>query len=198
MAKPSEPKNNNKAVFLIISFVIFTLLTLAIYFSLRVYGLNKKGKLANALTGSRLENTTDSEWKEYKNSLLGFRMSYPPSLVERDLGQSATYYNFIRFEEVKLTSDKGIAVGVRESSLVDEVNRIKKDFESQEDAVLSEQKKVKVAGTDGTWLHYKPKVEEGNEEERVIVIFARDKFSYSISTVPEQINRVINNFTFPK
>jgi len=180
-------KKNIKLSFLL---VFLMLLSAVVYFGIRLWLLQNNKTLFKTD-----ETRALSSLRQYKNSLTGISIQIPKDLMERDLGEGAIYYDFVRFEEVTVGKDKGVALGIRESSLQDEVERIKKDFETQGDALLVEQKNTKVNGYKAVNLTYKPK-QKKDGEDRTIVIFTKDKFTYSISTVPSQIDKIIKSVKF--
>jgi len=184
-----------KSLRTVLLFLFLCLSGISLYFTVKLNYIRKeKINLSNLINivGKSPDNVV---WKEYNNSQMGFSMLYPPSLTEKDLGPGATYINFIRFEENEKSTEKGMAIGIVESGLTEEADRIKKDFENQGNAILVEQKKVKVDGVNGVWLYYKPEKVDGSEE-RIVVIFSRGNYAFSVSTVPEQMDKVLDGFKF--
>lgn len=152
------------------------------------------GKVINNYMGKNVDEW--AEWKEYNNEEPKFTMKYPSDLEIHDMGQSVHYYHFIRFEEKENSDIKGVGVGINETSVESEVDRIKEDFVTQGEGVLYEQKKFKIGELSGTMLHYKPKKESADIEEKSIAIFQNGHFAYSVSTVPGQIEKVLSGFKF--
>ena len=74
----------------------------------------------------------------------------------------------------------------------EEVENTKTSF-SKQDAKLVKEEKINVGDQEGIRLDFEP---EGEGEKRSAVIFSKEKYSYSISTVPEQIEKVIQSFKF--
>lgn len=134
------------------------------------------------------------QWENYVNEELGFKMSIPRLLYKREFSDQGGYKTFIRFEQTNFSLEKGIAVGVSEKTFEEEVESIKEAL-SGEGAVLKNEEKIIVSDIEGVKLTFVAK--EGQEgEPRSIVIFSKEGLTYSISTTPEQIDRVIEGFNF--
>lgn len=153
---------------------------------------NNQGTLAPAGTGKKYSEA--DVWIPYERRELGFSMKYPSSLYLNDMAPHGEYYDFIRFEEGEKSRHKGISLGISQSNLKVEVERIKRDFENQE-AKLVEEKDVIFKGFTAKRLHYVP-IEIQNGEERLVVVIANNNYVYSISSVPDQMNEIIKNFNF--
>lgn len=139
-------------------------------------------------------NSKDETWITYTSDLFNYKINYPSSLAVRQLGSGGGYIDFVRFEEGDGNLFKGFAVGVSEQSLANETERIKRLFES-ENAYLVQETSLNYNGTNAKRLYYKPQKIE-NSEERVVVIFSDGQYTYSISTVPGQINEMLSKFEF--
>src|SRR3989304_10010751 len=153
--------------------------------------VNQGEQLQGNLKPSGTENL---QWEEYFNEELGFKMSIPQFLYKSEFSDQGGYKTFIRFEQTNFSLEKGMAVGVSEKTVEEETETLKENF-SGEGAVLQKEEKIEISGVEGIKLTFVPK--EGQEgESRSIVIFNRNDLTYSISTTPEQIERVVKGFKF--
>ena len=181
----------------------FGILSLFILLLISGIYLFVKGKMVRtsqtnpALIDTKTSVNKDNEvdWQTYTNEEFGYYLKHPPLLYKRDLGSAGGYIDFIRFEENQFSTGHGLAVGVRETNLLEETENIKKEFDQLGGAKLVEETKISVNGIEGVRLLYKPQNDKDGEN-RVIVILNNSKYSYSISTVPEQINKVLTEFGF--
>jgi hypothetical protein len=191
------------------SFVRFGLyvafISLLIFLVLLIKNFNIQKKVVNITSLTTPTPTIEvlsqkdvsNQWEKYTDTVFGFSLLYPGLLVKRIINNSEEYLHFVRFEEntFSASSDqKGIAVGISDRGLGDEVVKIKKEMMDSEGDLTSE-KEIKFMGKEAVCLDFEPKdVKKG--EERVVVVFFRDGKSYSISTVPGQIERVLEGFKF--
>lgn len=137
-------------------------------------------------------------WKTYESKTFGFSINYPASLDVNDMGNVGGFIDFVRFEEapsLNLT-DKGIAVGVSTLSLEKETIKIKNQFDSEGGALLADETRVEYKGFTATKLYYKPEDPTQDEERIVLIVNNKKGYTYSISTVPEQMPRVMEGFNF--
>lgn len=181
----------------ILLFSIFLLLVSFLFYL--AYDKNNLNKMLSKFGLKNQENSQNSSSGliSYKNMLTGLSFKYPASLTERDMGQGVEYYNFVRFEEPLDGSVKGIGFGVqKDTGYSEEAERIKKDFDKQGEGILSEQKKITIAGNPGILLTYKPKRESADLEVRSIAVFSKGEYTYSISTVPDQIDKILKSVSF--
>lgn len=193
-----KARGNNKLRSLF-SWVLIVLLILILIASAFLITQEKNKPLSVAPTDSdpsgrdeRMENSIET--KLYKNELFNYSVSYTSNLIVRELGSGGGYINFVRLEEVGGSPLKGFAIGVSEQNLNTEVVRIKNAFRS-ENAFLAEETTIDFKDLGARQLYYKPqKIEDG--EERLIVIFQKGQYTYSISTVPWQIDEVLGRFEF--
>ena len=129
----------------------------------------------------------------YTSEMFGYKVEYPNSLVVRELGSGGGYIDFVRFEEKNEDATfKGFAIGVSEQTFTNEISRIKKIFE-EEEALLAEESEINLLGLKARRLYYKPQKNEGGED-RTIAIFSSGQYTYSISTVPWQVDEVLSRF----
>lgn len=184
--------------------IVITFIAIVYYFfEQSVYG-NQSQSVTQSGFNQETFNTTPTpavnqfEWKTYQSKEFGFSLRYPASLLVNDLGNVGGYIDFIRFEEEPNLnlSDKGIAVGVSTLPLDKEIAKIKNQIKTEGGAVLADESKIDFKGFSSIQLYYKPEDPE-EEEERVIIIVNTGKgYTYSISTVPVQMPKVIQGFNF--
>jgi hypothetical protein len=134
-----------------------------------------------------------TDWQEYTNEDFKYSLAHPKFLYIREIKNQGDYLSFTRFEENQYSKGKGIAIGVREASMEDEVKKLREEFEKDEVVKLVREEKLEVVGKEAIRLDYQP-IEGTEAEERSIVIISDGKFTYSISTVPEQMDSVIAFF----
>lgn len=162
--------------------------------------LNKKSDTINQTGSQNSEKDTPgnfitNNWVEYVNSDFGYKIEHPPLLTKKEYNDEGGYKNFVRLEETEHSLGKGVAVGVSESSLIDEVERLKIDMGKFEGAKLVSEGKLDLMKYDGFILEYEIENNIGGES-RVIVFIKKDNYVYSISTVPEQMQKVLSGFSF--
>ena len=141
-----------------------------------------------------------SDWQSIIDDKYGYRIKYPPQLDFEKIDESGSYLNFIRFlANPQKTKSHGIAMGVRDTTLEDEVSLIKKEVLEKGEARLVSEENFTYKGLNAVRLVFVP-LERAEYyeylENREVVIFNNGTFSYSISTVPEQMQDVLDNFEF--
>jgi hypothetical protein len=129
----------------------------------------------------------------FRRDLYNYSIKHPDELILREYGGGGGFVDFVRFEEVGAGSFKGFAIGVSKTPLTDEVKRIKELFNKQ-GALLAEESAFEFRGLPAYRLYYK--AEREGEENRMVVIFRNGQYTYSISCVPEQIDMVLEWFSF--
>lgn len=183
------------------SIVIFSFLSLFIgaFFlyqkvSMISWGESKSQDQTEPSDGKEVINKDDSiEWGSYKNIEFGYEIGLPRALLKMEYENQGGYIHFIRFGEREESLGKGVAIGIREAELEDEFTRIKGEF--GKDGVLAEEREVSVGGVRGAMFIFEPESKE-DLEPRTVVVFEKEGKVFSISTVPEQIDKVIASFKF--
>jgi hypothetical protein len=175
--------------------VVFSLLLLIAFLGLISQKLVGKEHAPSKVTTEVAVPTSASKstWTTYTNAEFNYSLSYPIFLTVIELKDKGGYLEFTRFEENGLAADKGIAVGVRKNSLKAEVSEIKKEFEAEGDGNLTSEKNIKVGDYDAVRLDYEPK-DSSQAEKRSIVIISNADYAFSISTIPEQMDKVLEDF----
>jgi hypothetical protein len=177
-------------------FVMFLALAfLAVYLYVNkneIFRKNITGKLSQTATEKSTVTQPDLEWDEYKNEEFEFSLEHPNLLYKREFRDQGSYKLFIRFEENKFSIEKGLALGISGRTKEEELAYNKESL-TQAGAKLVNVEKITVYGQEATRLDFEP---QGEGEKRSVVVFSRGDYSYSISTVPEQIGRVVESFKF--
>jgi hypothetical protein len=156
---------------------------------------SQESQIDNAPTATLNQDADQSKvmWQEFTNDKYGFTVARPPLLIKRETENEGGYLYFVRFEENQYSLGKGVAIGVGENTRDEEVNNIKKsikdeagiDPDSEEEIIVSDQDAIKLTYHDN-----------GQYESRAFVVFEKNGKTFSISTVPEQMNRVVESFEF--
>lgn len=176
-------------------FLLVTTVIITSYLTFRIKSTTSG--VSDSANGDSVGIITDKSvdtWVIYKNDMFNYKIEYPDSLVVRQLGSGGGYIDFVRFEESSGGDFKGFAVGVSEQTFTNEIDRIKKIFES-ESAYLVQESTIDTNGMSARRLYYKPQ-KIGGGEERIIVIFSDGQYTYSVSTAPGQINEIMGRFEF--
>ncbi len=188
-------KDSSKIFVFGLFFLFFVLLVTSFYLIAKYFiykdRLPEKEYTLGTITPKQEQGYTSS-WDVYTNNKYRYSVSYPKLLYKKEFENQGGYLHFVRFEENNFSKEKGIAIGVRETTLKEEVARLKDDF-SKEGKLIKEEE-IKVMGKNGVRLEFEPKI-QGNES-RTLVILERENWVYSISTVPEQMDRVLESFKF--
>lgn len=141
-----------------------------------------------------------NEWISLVNDEYGYRIKHPPHLNIEDVEEKGSYKSFIRFDEnPDYTKERGIAVGVRNTTLSQEVFQIKQEVTAGGEAKLVDEEEFTHQGYDAVGLSFEPL--EGAEyyeylEPKSVVIINNGTYSYSISTVPQQMQKLLDSFEF--
>lgn len=191
-----DTKDNSNILRIGVIFLFGTLIVISFVF------ISNKGLFIKTINYIRyktdIKNVVEpyNGWKEFNSEVPKFSVKYPKTLTVHDMGQSARYYHFVKFEEDVNSLDRGIAIGVTEAGAATETRRIVEEFESYGTGVLSEQKGIEVQGSKGLSMTYKPKEESVDVEAKSIAIFEQGKYTFSVSTTPDQIDKVLNSMKF--
>lgn len=178
------------------SVVLFlSLTTLLSYLLTKIYLSPKNFSDSQSLYSKEISPTPHSVWDEYKDEEFKFSISHPRFLYKKEFKDAGGYVKFIRFEETDFSREKGLALGIRKAKQEDEVSRIKGEFLNDPNARLVKETNILVAGVMGRRLDFEP-LDPSSGEKKSVVIFSRGDLVYSLSTVPEQIVRLVNSFKF--
>lgn len=158
----------------------------------QVGGLGKLEKGGTAQE-SKVKDTNDISWEKYINTEFGFEFNIPRLLLKRELRGQGGYELFVRFEENKFSGGKGVGLGINLAEFSAEVDRLKKDLEGQK-GKLTKEEDIEIAGHKAKYLEYEP--ENNKEEKRGVLIIPKEAIVISISSVPEQIPKIVASFKF--
>jgi len=195
-----KPKKNKKLLLflqLLVVVVFLGLIGLSAYLYRKLGG--RTGNFLETIDIRKEVNLETEEaelvWVDYVDEEYGFSFSKPKFLTENKFEGSGDYLSFTRFEATQFSKARGVSVGVRENSLSDEVMKIKSEVDMGFNVKLTQESKIKADDFTGVKLDYEP-VGEGELEARSFIILEKDGFAISISTTPEQIERIISSFMF--
>ena len=142
--------------------------------------------------GDKDPEVGDSEWEIYKDDLYGYSVSFPPILQPRTI-ESENYLSFIIFFIPEGITGSGFGISVRENSLDEEVELIKGEIGVGIGANLVAEEEITKDGHLGKRLEYEPENQEEGEP-RTIIILNNGKYSYTISSIPELIDKLFASF----
>ncbi|KKQ85583.1 MAG: hypothetical protein UT08_C0005G0034 [Candidatus Woesebacteria bacterium GW2011_GWB1_38_8] len=175
--------------------MLLSLIILALYFIVKFPkdDTEYQGAKNVASQPGAMSKSERPAWEKYTNNEYGIVFEIPKLLLEKE-AKNDNYLFFIRFEENKFSREKGVALGISETNIKEEITKVKKDLEEQ-DGELVKENEINLGEVTGVRLDFKPKETESGEE-RSIVFFERFGKIYSISTVPGQIDRVVESIKF--
>lgn len=143
----------------------------------------------------QVSQDTSDYWDKYINPEYMFSIKYPRFLSAIEIQGQGGYLVFVRFEEDSFSQGKGVAVGVSDRGAEEEVGAVKKEIAEGVEAKLVKEDKITIAGTIATRLEYEP-INPNEGEQRVVVVLNNGKYSFSVSTTPDQIDQVLTNLKF--
>ena len=134
-----------------------------------------------------------SNWKTYTNSQYDYAVKYP---VESTLEEPTEdiYLNHVIFGERTKDNSLWFEITVREASLDEEVDYI--EWQSSHSLVVrTNEKDLSVQGLPAKRLDYEPSKYDEPKPSSFIII-NRGKYSYTLSSRPEDIDKIISTFRF--
>lgn len=135
-----------------------------------------------------------NDWTIYTNEEYLISFLYPRMLLKRVYEKTDEYDLFIVFEENQLTQKRGIAFGVSKIGSEEEVKRIKNNIYSQGEVKLVVDENLNIEKEKGRILLFEP--QDKNLEKRSFLIIERGDYTYSFSTVPEQMQKIADSIQF--
>src|SRR3989344_2735162 len=186
-----KKKLKKKKIFFLLFLTVILLAIFAFYLFLKL-GRFKSLKKNSGDTLPKLE-TNEVIWKEYKNEKFRYSLLVPQHLLKKEVKNEEGYLSFVRFEENELTRAKRVAVGVSRGRREDEVDKVKEQMNESGLANLIKEVKINVSGHEAKRLDYQA-IDSKNRDPRAIVIFDNGIYTYSISTHPEQAEKIIESF----
>ena len=195
--KRKKNKKILKAGFLTM-FVSIVLLFLALFIN---SNRNLKKSLQERITiqnkQQNEQNKTEEKthpWTNYVNEEYSVSFSYPYLLHEREYKETGEYAFFIIFEENQFSFEKGVAFGVSKDGLEKEIERVKSEISLQGNSKLTKDENFDVEGEEARTLVFEPKDE--SLEKRSFLIVEKGDYTYSFSTVPEQMQKLKDSIQF--
>ena len=138
------------------------------------------------------DNDDESAWRIMQDEDYGYSLKYP-SLLEPRTIESDNYLSFIIFFVPKGVRGSGFALSVRENSIEEEVVLIKEEIQKDSAVRLVNEEQIETGGRLGARVEFEPAV-EGDGEKRTIIIMNNGKYSYTLSSTPDQIDILFSNF----
>src|SRR4030042_697501 len=135
-----------------------------------------------------------NRWKIYQDTIYGYEIAVPKLLIERKYKDMGRFVQFVLYEETQFSNEKGVAVGISKLNIENEINELKKDM-LNEKAVIAKEENIKVDGLDGILIDFEPE-DKNILEKRSVFLVSKNNFTFSVSSVPEQTPRLIDNFKF--
>jgi len=190
-------KTKNKSVFKFgIMFLFISTVSVASYLFLKLRAVNNEAKSAiDKQVSKQTEMITTNQWEEYVDEEFGIILSHPSLLIKRETVEHGEYLKFVRFEETKNSIAKGVALGISSKVLKEEINKIKNEMEKSGEAELTKEQNFKIEDNDAVLLEYETD-KESDVENRVVVIFRKGLYTYSVSTAPDQMGKVLSSIKF--
>jgi hypothetical protein len=176
-------------------FIIFFVVAVYLLLNLKTKTSLDGSTVFEKQNGETAQKNENIKWEPYLNMTYRYALMYPGTLTKNEYEDEGGYLHFIRFEENELSVGKGVAVGVTKRDMDEEVSEIKKQVLDSEIGKLSTENKIVLKGLKGIRLDFEPKAGKVGEK-RAVVVVNKNSLSYSISTVPEQIDIVLESFTF--
>lgn len=131
------------------------------------------------------------DWEYFIHPEYKFSVYVPRLLVKREYDDSGDYLFFVRFEENRFSEDSGVAIGVSNRALEEEEAKTREIVEAEFSEIKPKREIVKLADYDAIKLDYQG---ANGVESRTIILVTNGDYTYSISTVPEQIDDVLAGF----
>lgn len=194
----NSKKTKLSSLFKFPTIILILTLVLAAYKFLPGFVKNKNVTLPEKLGGfTNIIKTNDSkavpfDWRVYDIKEYRVAFKTPPLLLKRQFTNQQDYLFFMKFEENKFSQQKGVAVGVTNRNVAEEIEMVKVEI-SKNSTLVPKEEKVKVDGFEAIKLSYEKDI---NFESRSIVVVNNGKITVSISTVPEQIDALSNSLDF--
>jgi ABC-type lipoprotein release transport system permease subunit len=142
------------------------------------------------------QNSSEEDWEKYTDEKYGFEVLIPRLLLEKKYENTNSYNEFIVFYQNQYSRGKGVAIGVSDKDLQSEMDIIKEELNKEGNAQLTKQSILTLHDDQGVRLDYEPEDISSGDEKRSIIIIHHGKYSYSFSTVPDQIEAVVSTLQF--
>lgn len=161
-------------------------------------GLNDNNE---AQENKNLEDFSEelSDWKEVEEIGFGFSYGVPPLLIRNEPDQLEDYLQFVRYEENFYATAKGVAIGISQRSIEDEVNKVITDIKEESEIEPSEILDIQISDSPAKKIVYSLQDEKDKESEFIdkeIIVFNNDKFTISISSSREQMRLLVGTIKY--
>ncbi|MDZ7587138.1 MAG: hypothetical protein U0946_05240 [Patescibacteria group bacterium] len=194
------PKNNNfliilLSILLLISIIVagfFAYQTQKLVAQLNTY-INKPEPLATESPTPTPDPTAD--WETYTNTQYGYLVKYSPSLNSIKEISDDIYLSLVNFENPS-SEKENFQVSVRKSTLNEELQYQKWTIEGHILVELDKENNINFQNYKGIKLEYKPIEDKKSINPFTIVIINNGKYSYTISSAPDQTDIILSTFKF--
>lgn len=204
---PPSGKNKSFGIEKLSIYLVFIVLIIfgVLIINKNIININLAKKEEDKTTNNISENLTENpsgslgydisnRWKIYQDTIFGYELAIPKLLLERSFTNEGRFEKFVIFEETQYSVEKGVAVGISRLDLKGERDQLLGDME-KEGARMSKEEDIEIDGHPGLLITFEPGEGEGLEEKSVFMVNNGD-FTFSVSSVPLQIDRLIDNFKF--
>jgi hypothetical protein len=196
-----KKKNQRKKVNMLkigLALFSFSVILFILLQTLRLYENSKNNSQQDSNRSTEQESDENSvgpsRWSKYENEDYSISFDYPYLLHEVEYEEPGEYEFFVIFEENRFSKEKGVAFGVSSDGLEKEIERIKANVSKQSNSKLVKDEEYKSSCIKSWVLEYVS--EDELMEKRSFFIFERGDYTFSFSTVPEQIQRLRNSISF--
>lgn len=158
-----------------------------------------KSKVISTEVNNDIETTQESlqgnpkGTEIYVDEKFGYSMTYPRILEPRTI-ESDDYQSLIIFFVPKDLSGNDFAISVSERKLEEERNLINQQISKETTIKQTEETPAQKGGLAGTKIIFEPEDKESFESKAFVVI-NNGKYTYTLSSSPNFIDEVLNNFT---
>jgi hypothetical protein len=173
---------------ILILFLNTSLSKLRNYGTGNIEGTSPEGDGAQSKTPEGIEG-----WEYYVHPEYKFSLYVPELLIKREYDNPGDYLFFVRFEGNRISESRGLAIGVSDRTLEEEEKKIRELIEEDLHGVEPVREDLKLTKYEAIRLDYE--AIEGLES-RTIILVANGEYTYSISTNPEQMGKVLSGFVF--
>ncbi len=140
------------------------------------------------------ENKMDDNWSNYENKDYSIGFSYPPFLRKVEYEEPGEYEYFVVFEENKFSLAKGVAFGISSGGVDEEINRIKEGIKREGKIKVIKEKEIDLLEEKARLIEVEP--EDDQLERKSFLVFQRKNFTYSFSTITDQMQKLISSIRF--
>jgi hypothetical protein len=193
--KKRKSKQKDLLVMTSLGLLFVSLLLLCGFLAYKIY--TRTEKVGDSETTARAGlSPTMAPWEVYENFEFNFRLEVPRLLLKEEAHDKANYTYIVIFGENRYSNSRGVAIGVTDRPLEEEIELVKGQYEKSGEAELNTESVIEVAGEKGTRLSFKPKGESDELEAKDVVVFRHGNYTYTLSTVPEQVEHIVGSFKF--